>query len=154
MPTKARERAHGGLLDGLLDLQQSDGGWAYSTHSSWTEPTCYAILALRWAGKPEVTGNAQAICRAAEWLARARGRWLVPGSGCRTVHSCHEPLDSGAIGSGRVPGHYRSGRPLDLVASRRGELLLGADCEARHGKTIKFDPTCGLALVSRGRGVG
>src|ERR1019366_4417660 len=74
MPTKARERAHGGLLDGLLDLQQSDGGWAYSTHSSWTEPTCYAILALRWAGKPEVTGNAQAICRAAEWLARQQRR--------------------------------------------------------------------------------
>jgi hypothetical protein len=64
-------------LRGLLDIQQSDGGWAYSTNSSWTEPTCYAILALRWAG-----ASAPAISRASEWLARRQrrdGGWS-PGS--------------------------------------------------------------------------
>ena len=61
----------------LLDIQQSDGGWAYSTQSSWCEPTCYAILALRASGGPE-----KAIGRACEWLARRQrrdGGWS-PGS--------------------------------------------------------------------------
>jgi hypothetical protein len=53
----------------LLDVQQSDGGWAYSTHLSWTEPTCYAILALRSAGGPDPE-----IGRACEWLARRQRR--------------------------------------------------------------------------------
>jgi hypothetical protein len=53
----------------LLDIQESDGGWAYSTHSSWTEPTCYAILALRSTEGPE-----PAIARACEWLARHQRR--------------------------------------------------------------------------------
>jgi hypothetical protein len=60
-------------LNGLLDIQQSDGGWAYSTNASWTEPTCYATLALRCAGGPQ-----QAVCRASEWLARRQrkdGGW-------------------------------------------------------------------------------
>lgn len=56
-------------LESLLNLQQSDGGWAYSTDSSWTEPSCYAILALRSAAGP-----GQAVCRAAEWLARRQRR--------------------------------------------------------------------------------
>ena len=69
MPASASERG----LAGLLDMQQSDGGWANSTNASWTEPTCYATLALRWAGGPQ-----QAICRASEWLARQQrpdGGW-------------------------------------------------------------------------------
>jgi hypothetical protein len=53
----------------LLDVQQSDGGWAYGTNSSWTEPTCYSILALRSAGGPS-----QPVGRAAEWLARGQRR--------------------------------------------------------------------------------
>ncbi len=53
----------------LLDIQQNDGGWAYSTNSSWTEPTCYSILALRSAGGPET-----AVGRACEWLARRQRR--------------------------------------------------------------------------------
>jgi hypothetical protein len=87
MPTTPSEHAPRGLLDGLLDIQQSDGGWAYSTNSSWTEPTCYAILALRWAGgtdttRPDATRKDRAICRAGEWLARRQrrdGGWS-PGS--------------------------------------------------------------------------
>lgn len=65
----------------LLDLQQSDGGWAYRTNSSWTEPTCYSLLALRSAGGPD-----EAICRAGEWLARRQrqdGGWS-PGPAVET----------------------------------------------------------------------
>src|SRR5580700_6970607 len=61
--------ATGLALQSLLDIQQSDGGWAYSTNSSWTEPTCYAILALRSAAGPE-----KAVFRASEWLARRQRR--------------------------------------------------------------------------------
>ena len=56
-------------LDPLLDVQQSDGGWAYGTNSSWTEPTCYAILAMRAVDGPE-----RALGRASEWLARRQRR--------------------------------------------------------------------------------
>jgi hypothetical protein len=69
MPISASETG----LEGLLDIQQGDGGWAYCTNSSWTEPTGYAILALRCAAGPQ-----QAICRASEWLARRQrkdGGW-------------------------------------------------------------------------------
>ena len=61
-------------LQALLDLQQSDGGWAYSTNSSWTEPTCYALLALRCADGPRQAICLTSICRAAEWLARRQRR--------------------------------------------------------------------------------
>ncbi len=61
--------ATGAGLKCLLDLQQSDGGWAYNTNSSWTEPTCYAILALRAASGPR-----QTICQATEWLTRRQRR--------------------------------------------------------------------------------
>jgi hypothetical protein len=70
--------ACGTSLSCLLDIQKSDGGWAYSTNSSWTEPTCYAIMALRSAGGPE-----PAIVRACDWLARRQrrdGGWS-PGPG-------------------------------------------------------------------------
>jgi hypothetical protein len=60
----------------LLDSQQSDGGWSYNANSSWTEPTCYSILAIRTAGAPD-----QPVERACEWLARRQrgdGGW-APG---------------------------------------------------------------------------
>ncbi len=56
-------------LDSLLNLQQGDGGWAYGTTSSWTEPTCYSVLALR-----AVRGPAKSIARACQWLARRQRR--------------------------------------------------------------------------------
>jgi hypothetical protein len=68
MQTHTSPASEIGLRD-LLEFQQSDGGWAYSTNSSWTEPTCYAILALRCSGDQE-----QATLRAAEWLARRQHR--------------------------------------------------------------------------------
>ena len=58
----------------LLDAQQNDGGWAYTAaNSSWTEPTCYSIMALRTAAGPQ-----EAIGHACEWLTRRQrpdGGW-------------------------------------------------------------------------------
>jgi hypothetical protein len=68
----------------LLDLQQSDGGWPYSTGSSWTEPTCYAMLALRAVEAPR-----KAICCAAEWLARRQRRDGGWSPGLAVEHSTH-----------------------------------------------------------------
>src|SRR5882724_11633379 len=58
----------------LLDLQNADGGWSYRPGGgSWTEPTCYALLALAAGGlAPEAAG------RGARWLSamrRADGGW-------------------------------------------------------------------------------
>jgi len=58
----------------LLDTQQPDGGWAYTAaNSSWTEPTCFSIMALRTA-----VGPPTAIGHACEWLTRRQrpdGGW-------------------------------------------------------------------------------
>lgn len=60
--------------DQLLDLQNPDGGWSYGAGGSWTEPTCYAILALAAAGP----AKGEPLRRAAQWLAarqRSDGGW-------------------------------------------------------------------------------
>jgi hypothetical protein len=59
----------------LLDRQNNDGGWSYRTvGGSWTEPTCYALLALA-AGE---VSSSDAVQRALQWLAsrqRPDGGW-------------------------------------------------------------------------------
>jgi len=54
----------------LLGSQNSDGGWGYAPsgpqRGSWTEPTCYALLALSAAGQ-QASPSAR---RGLEWLAR------------------------------------------------------------------------------------
>jgi len=52
----------------LLNRQNSDGGWGYHGGGSWTEPTCYALLALA-AG--DLAGS-EAARRGALWLARCQ----------------------------------------------------------------------------------
>jgi hypothetical protein len=52
----------------LLNRQNADGGWSYSRGSSWTEPTCYALLGLRAAGSAATS----AFERGAAWLARCQ----------------------------------------------------------------------------------
>jgi hypothetical protein len=59
---------------GLIALQNADGGWGFRGGGSWTEPTCYALLALAAAG----LSQSQEGVRGAAWLAsrqRADGGW-------------------------------------------------------------------------------
>lgn len=73
--------------DQLLELQNQDGGWSYGAGGpqvhSWTEPTCYALMALAAAG----LGAGDPARRAAQWLAarqQSDGGWTprdtVPNS--------------------------------------------------------------------------
>ena len=55
----------------LLDRQNQDGGWGYGRGGrSWTEPTCYALLALT----TEAVSSSDAVRRGVQWLtSRQRG---------------------------------------------------------------------------------
>ena len=48
----------------LLGRQNADGGWSYHRGGSWTEPTCYAILALAASG----ASHAAEVRRGVKWL--------------------------------------------------------------------------------------
>lgn len=56
----------------LFEQQNPDGGWCYNpgrpSGGSWTEPTCYALLALAAGG----LGGSDAACRGARWLAKTQ----------------------------------------------------------------------------------
>jgi hypothetical protein len=61
-------------FDTLAERQNPDGGWSYHRGGSWTEPTCYALLALSALGE----GRSAAVRRGADWLAarqRPDGGW-------------------------------------------------------------------------------
>ena len=50
----------------LVELQNGDGGWGYRGANSWTEPTCYAVMALGVAGlssSPEARRGLQWIVK-------------------------------------------------------------------------------------------
>jgi hypothetical protein len=50
----------------IQSLQSRDGGWPYNAGAaSWTEPTCYALLALAASGR----GQSDSARRGAQWLA-------------------------------------------------------------------------------------
>jgi hypothetical protein len=55
------------MIDDLLKRQNPDGGWGYRAGGgSWTEPSCYAVLALLAGGLSLVDG---AVRRGAAWIA-------------------------------------------------------------------------------------
>ena len=63
----------GTLIDRLVSRQNRDGGWAYGSGGSWTEPTAFAILALQSA-----RSSAESIDRARSWLRKIQrddGGW-------------------------------------------------------------------------------
>lgn len=94
----------------LLKSQHPDGGWGYRYNNVWTEPTCYAILALRSArsGMP-------AIRRAQEWLLKHQrddGGWAP-----------HPSVDqSGGVTSLAVLALF--GNPEFREAAERGVVWL------------------------------
>lgn len=58
----------------LLQHQNPDGGWGYGHGGSWTEPSCYALLALA----ADNRSASDPVRRAVHWLAkrqRADGGW-------------------------------------------------------------------------------
>jgi hypothetical protein len=59
-------------LESLIDKQNPDGGWPHRRGVSWTEPTCYAVLALLSTGETAASG------RGIRWLnehRRSDGGW-------------------------------------------------------------------------------
>ena len=56
------------LSEDLLGRQNTDGGWSYFRGGSWTEPTCYALLALAASGM----GHTAEVRRGINWLHRCQ----------------------------------------------------------------------------------
>ena len=59
-------------IDFILSKQNPDGGWPYMRGKSWTEPSVYAVMALR------STGEREAAHRGMQWILsvqRSDGGW-------------------------------------------------------------------------------
>ncbi len=54
----------------LLSRQNADGGWSYFRGGSWTEPTCYSLLALAASGTGHEAEVRRGLRRGMDWLQR------------------------------------------------------------------------------------
>jgi hypothetical protein len=114
----------------LLDLQNADGGWSYRQGGgSWTEPTCYALLALAADG----FAASDAARRGARWLSAFRrpdGGWApretVPESTWVTALVLLLP-DELVAGEARLQASHwllaQTGRESGFVRRLRMRLL-------------------------------
>jgi hypothetical protein len=87
----------------LLGRQNADGGWSYHRGGSWTEPTCYAILALAANG----ASHTSEVRRGVEWLRRCQRpdggvapRESVPESTWLTALTLLLPSENDGVGPG------------------------------------------------------
>ena len=92
------------LIDRLLSMQNGDGGWAYTSGKSWTEPTAFAILALLSA-----RSSSDQVQRASLWLKRTQ---LADGGWPPTA----DVAQSGAYTSGEIVASYPETTGLSLLA--------------------------------------
>ena len=116
------------MSSALLDRQSPDGGWSFRRGGgSWTEPTCYALLALL----AQESGGSEAARRGFQWLAsrqRADGGWSprdsVDQSTWVTALALLMPPDVGMDRSRAVVWLLaETGRESTLVQRLRWRLL-------------------------------
>ena len=129
----------------LLDRQNQDGGWGYGTvGSSWTETTCYALLALAAGELYQSDSVRDAIHRGVKWIGsrqRPDGGWAprdgVDESTWVTALALLLPLDLAAgVGRDRASRWIleQTGRESQFVYRLRLRLL-----GVRPDATEQFD---------------
>ena len=130
----------GSYSEELLERQNKDGGWSYDkSGSSWTEPTCYALLALA-AGEVSASDgpSLEAARRGIAWLAslqRSDGGWSprdgVDATTWVTALTLLLPPESGQCGDNKRASAWllqQTGRESGFVYRLRLRLLgFGAD---------------------------
>jgi len=124
----------------LLGRQNADGGWSYHRGGSWTEPTCYAILALATSG----ASHTAEVRRAVEWLRRCQRadgglapRESVPESTWLTALALLLPPELDSIDRKRAEAWTveQTGRESGWV-NRLRLWMLGADSS---GDSLSFE---------------
>ncbi len=124
----------------LLGRQNADGGWSYHRGGSWTEPTCYALLALTASG----AGHTPEVRRGVEWLRRCQRadggfapRESVPESTWLTALTLLLPPETEGLDRQRAEAWTaeQTGRESGWV-NRLRLWMLGADSS---GDSMSFD---------------
>jgi hypothetical protein len=124
----------------LLGRQNADGGWSYHRGGSWTEPTCYALLALTASG----ASHTPEVRRAVEWLRRCQRsdggfapRESVPESTWLTALTLLLPPETAGLDRQRAEAWTveQTGRESGWV-NRLRLWMLGADSS---GDSMSFD---------------
>jgi hypothetical protein len=110
------------LIRELEQGQNSDGGWGYNRGKSWTEPTCFALLALEACG-----GSGTVRSRTRQWLLANQlrdGGWGPEPS--VPISTWVTSLALIAL-SGKAPGDYVEARAVRWVESQIGIQRMGLD---------------------------
>ena len=124
----------------LLGRQNADGGWSYHRGGSWTEPTCYALLALTASG----ASHTPEVRRGVAWLRRCQRadggfapRESVPESTWLTALTLLLPAGTEGLDRQRAESWTveQTGRESGWV-NRLRLWMLGADSS---GDSMSFD---------------